>query len=236
MEDSASTSSEEVKRIEILENDLSRFKQRDFENRKIIAKMFENNEKIITSLLYKNQEFDKKLSLLNNFIEHICEPESDITEFLSKNLIDIYICNRNLFCKMIAKQEQLTMNCVIVFKLLFFDVSYQELDLILEDASKHINVLPSYYKWYKLNFLYNLVLQGYTLTNDLAGFPHKLQTDEKDKMRKLDNENHKNIFLQKMYKIFEDTDVSSCPPPYNTKEHFLKSTIFKICYHEAENM
>jgi hypothetical protein len=230
-----STSSEEVKRIEILENDLSRFKQRDFENRKIIAKMFENNEKIITSLLYKNQELEKKLSVVFNFIENIYEPDRNMPDFLIKNAIEIYVCNRNLFCKMVARQEDITTNCVNVFKLLFFDLPYEEFDLILEDASKNVKVLPSYYNWYKLNFLYNLVLQGYSLTNDLTGFPYKLKKDEKDKMRKLENENCKNMFLQKMYKMFEDTDISSYPSPYNSKEQFLENDIFHLCYNEAEN-
>ena len=70
----------------------------------------------------------------------------------------------------------------------------------------------SYSKWYKLNFLYNLVLQGYQIEL---------------------NENDKNIFLLKIHKLFTDTDVSTCPHPYNSKDQFIKNTIFKICLNRA---
>jgi hypothetical protein len=225
-------------RIEVLESDLVYLYKKDIENRATITKILENNDKIIKTLVFRNQEIDKKLSLVVNFIEYLCNKNSDpeINLFLIKNAIDIYNCDRNLFCKMIAKKEDMTMRCVDVYKLLFFDISYEELDDILEDASKNTEMIERS-KWYKLNFLFNLVLQGYSLSNDLSGFPHKYQSDENDEQKKLDNNKYRKMFLQKMYKLFNDTDISSCPSPYyNSKEHFFKNTIFKLCYNEAKNI
>lgn len=222
-------------RIEVLENDLVYLYKKDIENRAAITKILENNEKILESFVYKNEEITKKLSLAFNFIEHMCDPETDMPDFLMKNAIDIYNCDKNLFCKMIAKHDDMTKSCVEIFKLLFFDISYEELDAILEDASMYNKNGDVYSKWYKLNFLYNLVLQGYSLTNDTSGFPFEYQLND-EKKKKLDNDNYKNMFLQKMYIIFNDTDVSSCRVPYNSKEQFLKNQIFKICYNQARNL
>jgi len=207
-------------RIEILESDLAYLYKKDIENRAVIAKIFENNEKILESLVYHNQEIDRKLSLVFNCVEFLCnkDDESDMQDFLMENAIDIYNCDKKLFCKMIAKQEDMTMRCVNVFNLLFFEISYEELDDVLEMASKfNKNGGDDYSKWSKLHFLCNLVLQGYSL-------------------HKKNNEINNEIFLDKMYKIFNETDISSCPSPYNSKDQFLKNTIFKICYNEARNM
>ena len=231
-------------RIEVLEAELAYLHKKDIENRAKITKMLENNEKILETLVYRNQEINTKLSVLFNCMDYLCNKDSepDIHDFLMENSIDMYICNKIFFCKMIAKQEIMTLRCVNVFKLLFFEISYEELNAVLEYASKNTEMIDpnikteSYSKWYKLNFLFNLVLQGYSLISDLSGFPHKYKPDEKDKMRKLDNDNYKNIFLQKMYKLFNETDISSCPSPYNSKDQFLKNTIFKLCYNEAKNM
>ena len=204
-------------RIEVLESDL----KKDIENRAAITKMLENNEKILESLVYHNQEIDRKLLLMFNCIEFLCnkEPESDadMHEFLTENAIDIYKCDKKLFCKMIAKQEDMTISCTNVFNFLFFELSYEELDSILEEASKYNKSGVAYSKWSKLHFLYNLVLQGYSLQKNKNDLNYKM-------------------FLDKMYKIFNDTDVSSCPKPYNSKEQFLRNTIFKICYNEARNI
>ena len=203
-------------RIEVLESDLAYLYKKDIENRAAITKILENNEKILESLVYRNQEIDKKLSLIFNCAEYLCNKESgaDMHEFLMENAIDIYNCDKKLFCKMIAKQENMTMGCVNVFNLLFFDISFEELDSTLEMASKFKNA--EYSKWFKLHFLSNLVLQGYSLYKN-NGINYK-------------------IFLNKIYKIFNETDLSSCPPPYNSKEQFLRNTIFKICYNEARNV
>jgi hypothetical protein len=203
-------------RIEVLESDLAYLYKKDIENRAAITKILENNEKILESLVYRNQEIDKKLSLIFNCAEYLCNKESgaDMHEFLMENAIDIYNCDKKLFCKMIAKQENMTMGCVNVFNLLFFDISFEELDSTLEMASKFKSA--EYSKWFKLHFLSNLVLQGYSLYKN-NGINYK-------------------IFLNKIYKIFNETDLSSCPPPYNSKEQFLRNTIFKICYNEARNM
>jgi hypothetical protein len=206
-------------RIEVLESDLAYLYKKDIENRETITKILENNDKIIKTLVFRNQEIDKKLSLIFNFLDYLCNKniDSEMQDFLIKNAIDIYNCDRKLFCKMIAKHEDMTMRCVNVFKLLFFDISYEELDDILEESSKYNKSGVAYSKWSKLHFLCNLVLQGYSL--------HKNESF-----------NYK-IFLEKMYKIFNETDVSSCPSPYNySKEQFLKNTIFKLCYNEAKNM
>ena len=226
-------------RIELLESDLDYLYKKDIENRAVITKMLENNEKILESLIYHNQEIDKKMSLMFNCIEFLCNKESDVDihDNCDKKLfckiakqedmtlrcanvfnlaIDIYNCDKKLFCKMIAKQEDMTLRCANVFNLLFFDISYEELNSLLEMASKFNKKGDEYSKWFKLNFLSNLVLQGYSL-------------------HKNNNSNYK-VFLDKMYKIFNDTDISSCPSPYNSKEQFLRNTIFKICYNEARNM
>lgn len=205
-------------RIEVLESDLAFLYKKDIENRATITKMLENNEKILESMIYHNQEIDRKLSLMFNCAEYLFNKndESDIQDFLMENAIDIYNCDRNLFCKMIAKQEDMTMRCVNVFKLLFFDISYEELDSLLEDASKYNKSGVAYSKWSKLHFLCNLVLQGYSLQKN-ESFNYKM-------------------FLDKMYKIFNDTDLSSCPKPYDSKEQFLKNTIFKLCYNEAKTL
>jgi len=202
-------------RIEVLESDL----KKDIENRAAITKMLENNEKILESLVYRNQEIDKKMSLMFNCIEFLCnkESDSDMHDFLIENAIDIYKCDKKLFCKMIAKQEIMTISCANVFNFLFFELSFEELDSLLEDASKYNKSGVAYSKWSKLHFLCNLVLQGYSLHKN-ESFNYKM-------------------FLEKMYKIFNETDVSSCPSPYNySKEQFLKNTIFKLCYNEAKNM
>jgi len=205
-------------RIEVLESDLAYLYKKDIENRAAITKMLENNEKILESIVYHNQEIDKKLSLMFNCIEFLCNKESDtdVFEFLTENAIDIYKCDKKLFCKMIAKQEDMTISCANVFNLLFYELSFEELDSLLELASRYNKSGVDYSKWSKLHFLYNLVLQGYSL-------------------QKNESFNYK-IFLDKMYKIFNETDLSSCPPPYNSKEQFLRNTIFKICYNEARNM
>lgn len=192
-----------TERVKILEDELSYF-------RTTIAKIFDNNEKIFKSFVYKNQETDKQLSLIFNFIINMCDPEVEISDFLISHAIDIYNCDKNLFCKILAKDDIFTTSCPDVFKLLFFDIPYEELDNILEEASL-IKEL-SYSKWFKLNFLRNLVIQGYRL--DL-------------------NENDKNIYLLKMHKMFTETDVSSCPHPYNSKDQFTKNAIFKICLNRA---
>jgi len=199
-------------RIEVLESDL----KKDIENR---AAMLENNEKILESIVYHNQEIDKKLSLMFNCIEFLCnkESDSDMNEFLTENAIDIYKYDKKLFCKMIAKQEDMTISCANVFNFLFFELSFEELDSLLEDASIYNKSGVDYSKWSKLHFLYNLVLQGYSLQKNKNDLNYK-------------------IFLNKMYKIFNETDVSSCPSPYNSKEQFLRNTIFKICYNQARNM
>ena len=57
-----------TERVKILEDELSYLKEKDIENRALIAKIFENNEKILKSFVYKNQETDKQLSLIFNFI------------------------------------------------------------------------------------------------------------------------------------------------------------------------
>jgi hypothetical protein len=219
-------------RIEVLESDLAYLYKKDIENRAAITKILENNEKILESLVYRNQEIDKKMSLMFNCIEFLCNKESDtdVFEFLTENAIDIYKCDTQLFCKMIAKQEIMTMGCANVFNLLFFHISFEELDLLLEEASRYNKNGDAYSKWFKLHFLHNLVLQGYSLckNNDLnyiQGYP----------LPKNNGINYK-IFLDKMYKIFNETDISSCPSPYNSKDQFLKNTIFKICYNEAKNM
>ena len=218
-------------RIEILESDLAYLYKKDIENRAAITKMLENNEKILESLVYHNQGIDKKMSLMFNCIEFLCNKESDTDtqEFLMENAIDIYKCDKKLFCKMIAKQEDMMISCANVFNLLFFELSFEELDFLLEEASTYNKNGLAYSKWFKLHFLYNLVLQGYSLQkndlNYLQGYP----------LPKNNGINYK-IFLDKMYKIFIDTDVSSCPSPYNSKEQFLRNTIFKICYNEARNM
>jgi len=219
-------------RIEVLESDLAYLYKKDIENRAAITKILENNEKILESLVYRNQEIDKKMSLMFNCIEFLCNKESDtdVFEFLSENAIDIYKCDTQLFCKMIAKQEIMTISCANVFNLLFYELSFEELDLLLEEASRYNKNGDAYSKWFKLHFLYNLVLQGYSVckNNDLSylqGYP----------LPKNNGINYK-IFLNKMYKIFNETDLSSCPPPYNSKEQFLRNTIFKICYNEARNM
>jgi hypothetical protein len=202
-------------RIEVLESAL----KKDIENRAAITKMLENNEKILESIVYHNQEIDKKLSLMFNCIEFLCnkESDSDMLDFLIENAIDIYKCDKKLFCKMIAKQEDMTISCANVFNLLFYELSFEELDSLLELASTYNKSGVDYSKWSKLHFLYNLVLQGYSLQKNKNDLNYK-------------------IFLNKMYKIFNETDVSSCPSPYNSKEQFLRNTIFKICYNEARNM
>jgi hypothetical protein len=199
-----------TERVKILEDELSYLKEKDIENRALIAKMFENNEKILKSFVYKNQETDKQLSLIFNFIINMCDPEVEISNFLISHAIDIYNCDKNLFCKILAKDDIFTTSCPDVFKLLFLDIPYEELNNILEEASL-IKEL-SYSKWFKLNFLRNLVIQGYKL--DL-------------------NENDKNIYLLKMHKMFTETDVSSCPHPYNSKDQFIKNAIFKISLNHA---
>ena len=205
-------------RIEVLESDLAYLYKKDIENRAAITKMFENNEKILESLVYRNQEIDKKMSLMFNCVEFLCNKESDadMHEFLTENAIDIYKCDKKLFCKMIAKQEDMTISCANVFNLLFYELSFEELDFLLEEASTYNKSGVAYSKWSKLHFLYNLVLQGYSLCKN-NGINYK-------------------IFLDKMYKIFNETDLSSCPSPYNSKEQFLRNTIFKICYNEARNI
>jgi hypothetical protein len=219
-------------RIEVLESDLAYLYKKDIENRAAITKILENNEKILESLVYRNQEIDKKMSLMFNCIEFLCNKESDtdVFEFLTENAIDIYKCDTQLFCKMMAKQEIMTISCANVFNLLFFHISFEELDLLLEEASRYNKNGDAYSKWFKLHFLHNLVLQGYSLckNNDLnyiQGYP----------LPKNNGINYK-IFLDKMYKIFNETDISLCPSPYNSKDQFLKNTIFKICYNEAKNM
>ena len=184
-------------RIEVLESDLAYLYKKDIENRAAITKMLENNEKILESLVYRNQEIDKKLSLMFNCIEFLSnkESDSDVFEFLSENAIDIYKCDTQLFCKMIAKQEIMTISCANVFNLLFYELSFEELDSLLELASKFKSA--DYSKWFKLHFLSNLVLQGYPLckNNDLSylqGYP----------LPKNNGINYK-IFLNKMYKIFK---------------------------------
>ena len=109
-------------RIEVLESDLAYLYKKDIENRAAITKILENNEKILESLIYRNQEIDRKLSLMFNCVEYLCnkDDESDMHKFLTENAIDIYNCDKKLFCKMIAKQEDMTISCTNVFNLLFF--------------------------------------------------------------------------------------------------------------------
>ena len=170
-------------RINIIEDELFYLKEKDVENRKLITKMFENNEKILESFVYKNEEIDRKLLLISKFIANMCDPETDTTEFLISHAIDIYKCD--LIC--------------------FFSTYLMKNSMLMKSDI-------SYSKWYKLNFLYNLVLQGYQIEL---------------------NENDKNIFLLKIHKLFTDTDVSTCPHPYNSKDQFIKNTIFKICLNRA---
>ena len=115
-------------RINIIEDELFYLKEKDVENRKLITKMFENNEKILESFVYKNEEIDRKLLLISKFIANMCDPETDTTVFLISHAIDIYKCDINLFCQIIAKNEIVTKSCTDVFNLFFFNISYEEFD------------------------------------------------------------------------------------------------------------
>lgn len=230
-----------TKRIDMLENNLAYFMQKDYENRKSFVKMFENHDAIFESFVEKIQEINRRFTFTCNFIEYLSDnSDIDIKSFIIKNAVKIYNCDKNFLCKMFAKYEEMTESSNEIFKLLFFDISYDDLEYVLETAA--LCCSPTNAKWYKLKFLYNLVIQGYCISTKPNAFEiflgiemKKMNIDMNAKNIEMLNKHFKKKFLQKWFMMFNETDISYCTDPYNKRDYFFKNQIFNICYQEAMN-
>ena len=182
-----------MEKIKKLDDEISYYKKKDIENQILLTKMFKDNQKMLENIVdlcentIKHQkDINKKVSLSFKWIEDCCNT-GDLEHtlgFVTKNFIDIYNYDKDLFSRMISNDGLIDCNANISI-FLFYEISFEEFDSILDIASVHrakknksnddINTI----NWFKLNLLNQsiLVLHNVTLKD-------------------------KHIVLTKFYKIF----------------------------------
>jgi hypothetical protein len=187
----------------------------------INLKLEKVNEKVKenTSLTYacdyKISQLKKNTNLLTKLIEFasstaITSRETNVTllDFIIKNPVDIYKYDKNIFCKMLAihwdsmrakggpkgsTTRYIRDITKTLFDFFFFELSFEELDSILEKATNSIpiNLTYSQKKFHKLHRFLEPFLEDFQL------------------FLKNKTEDEKNIFLQKSYKIYKTTDCDN---------------------------
>ncbi len=165
---------------------------------------------------YKISQLKKNTNLLTKLIEFAAATNTDtrretnvtLLDFIIKNPVDIYKYDKNIFCKMLAihwvsmrakggpkgsTTRYIPDITKTLFDFFFFELSFEELDSILEKATNSIpiNLTYSQKKFQKLNRF-------------LVPFLEDFQLFLKNK-----TEDEKNIFLQKSYKIYKTTDCDN---------------------------
>jgi hypothetical protein len=184
------------------------------ENITLQQKMIENvvftYDNKFSALNLKVEEDKKKTSLLIKLIEFAATHTENVTlfNFIIKNPVDIYKYDKNIFCKMLATHWESmrakggpkgsTTRYIrditkTLFDFFFFELSFEELDSILEKATNSIpiNLTYSEKKFQKLHRFLEPFLQDFQL------------------FLKNKTEDEKNIFLQKSYKIYKTTDCDN---------------------------
>ena len=209
-----------MEKIKKLDDEISYYKKKDIENQILLTKMFEDNQKMLENIVdlcentIKNQkDINKKVSLSFKWIEDCCNTGENTLGFVTKNFIDIYNYDKDLFSKMISNHGLINANISIF---LFYDISFEKFDSILDIASVHVAKRANPYdintiNWFKLHLLNRsiLVLHNVTLKD-------------------------KHIVLTKFYKIFNDVELdSSKNEPYNSKKCFFGHPFFVKIYLEA---
>lgn len=215
-----------MEKIKKLDDEISYYKKKDIENQTLLIKMFKDNQKMLENIvnLYENtikeqKEINKKASLSFKLIEYYCNTnDTNIGTFNAKHFIDIYNYDKDLLCRMISNCNVLP-NYAEITIFLFYEISFEEYDSILDTASQYMAKRYDNDKsknWWKLHFLHQsiLVLQNGTLNNILI----------KDK----------DMVLTKFYKIFNDVEIDSTQnEPYNSKRSFFGHPYFLKFYVEA---
>ena len=214
-----------MEKIKKLDDEISYYKKKDIENQILLTKMFKDNQKMLENIVdlcentIKHQkDINKKVSLSFKWIEDCCNT-GDLEHtlgFVTKNFIDIYNYDKDLFSRMISNDGLIDCNANISI-FLFYEISFEEFDSILDIASVHrakknksnddINTI----NWFKLNLLNQsiLVLHNVTLKD-------------------------KHIVLTKFYKIFNNVELDSRKnEPYNSKKCFFGHPFFVKIYLEA---
>lgn len=210
-----------MEKIKKLDDEISYYKKKDIENQTLLIKMFKDNQKMLESIidLYENtikdqQEINKKASLSFKWIEYYCNTgNTNFGGFNAKHFIDIYNYDKDLFCRMISNCHGVLSNYVEISIFLFYEISFDEYNSILDTASEYMAKRYDNDKsknWWKLHFLRESIL---CLCNT------HLHKEFKDK----------DMVLTKFYKIFNDVEIDSTQSePYNSKRslfghpHFLK--------------
>jgi hypothetical protein len=217
-----------MEKIKKLDDEISHYKKKDIENQTLLIKMFKDNQKMLENIvnLYENtikeqKEINKKTSLSFKLIEYYCNTgDTNVGSFITKHFIDIYNYNKELFCRMISNNSIL-LSHVEISIFLFYEISFEEYDSILDTASQY---LAKRYKndksknWWKLHLLNQsiLVFQNVTFNQNLI----KIKDKE--------------IVLTKFYKIFNDVEIDSTQnEPYNSKRSFFGNPQFLKFYVEA---
>jgi hypothetical protein len=216
-----------MEKIKKLDDEISYYKKKDIENQTLLIKMFKDNQKMLENIvnLYENtikeqKEINKKTSLSFKLVEHYCNTgETNVGTIFTKHFIDIYNYDKDLFCKMISTNSIL-LNHVEISIFLFYEISFEEYDSILDTASQYMakrydNDNDKSKNWWKLRFLKDSILVLHNV---------KLNKFIKDK----------DMVLTKFYKIFNDVEIDSMQnEPYNSKRSFFGHPHFLKFYVEA---
>jgi hypothetical protein len=215
-----------MEKIKKLDDEISYYKKKDIENQTLLIKMFKDNQKMLENIvnLYENtikeqKEINKKTSLSFKLIEYYCNTgETNVGSFITKHFIDIYNYDKELFCRMISNpNNSILLNHVEITIFLFYEISFEEYDSILDTASQYIAKRYNNDKsknWWKLHLLNQSILVFQNLNQNLI--------------------NNKDMVLTKFYKIFNDVEIDSTQnEPYNSKRSFFDNPNFLKFYVEA---